>query len=331
MTGRRISSRGLAEKYRRRDCQNAGEPVQQRHRRRFQPALDLRQVVLGHASQPGHDRLRLPTRLAVEPDALADRDIGLASTRSAYGGTITSDHGMVDGHMMARTLVLWDVDHTLIETRGVGGELFREAFEQATGHKLVHAADVTGRTEPAIFRETAELHSIPYTDDLLDRYAQALAAGYRARMSDLAARGRAIPGAAAALAVLARAGGIVQSVLTGNLRAVAVIKLEVFGLAAELDLEVGAFGSDDPDRANLVRIAQDRARDKYRTDFGAHNTVLIGDTPSDIAAARDGGVRIVAIATGKSTVAELRQAGAAIALPGLENAAAVVEAVTDAL
>jgi phosphoglycolate phosphatase len=242
---------------------------------------------------------------------------------------MTSDDGMVEGQM-ARTLVLWDVDHTLIETRGVGGELFREAFEQATGHKLVHAAEVTGRTEAAIFRETAELHSIPYTEELLARFAQALADRYRMRMSELAARGRAIPGAGAAITALARAGGIVQSVLTGNLQAVAVIKLEAFGLAARLDLDVGAYGSDDPDRANLVRIAQRRARDKHRTRFDAHSTVLIGDTPSDITAARDGGARIVAVASGKSTVAELRHAGAAIVLRGLTNAAAVVEAVTDA-
>ena len=96
--------------------------------------------------------------------------------------------------------------------------------------------------------------------------------------------------------------------LTGNLRAVAVIKLEAFGLTAWLDLYVGAYGSDDPDRANLVRIAQRRARDKHRTRFDAHSTVLIGDTPSDVAAARDGGARIASVATHKSTVAELRHA-----------------------
>lgn len=79
--------------------------------------------------------------------------------------------------MVARTLVLWDIDHTLIETRGVGAELFREAFEQATGHKLEHPADVTGRTEPAIFQETVETHGIAYTDELLERYTYLLSAG----------------------------------------------------------------------------------------------------------------------------------------------------------
>jgi phosphoglycolate phosphatase len=62
----------------------------------------------------------------------------------------------VKSSVRAHTLVLWDVDHTLMETGGVGAELFRAAFEQATGRALEHAATVTGRTEPAIFRETAE-------------------------------------------------------------------------------------------------------------------------------------------------------------------------------
>lgn len=88
--------------------------------------------------------------------------------------------------MGVQTLVLWDVDHTLMETRGMGFELFRAAFEQASGEQLVHAAEVTGRTEPAIFRETLESHHIPYSAALFDRYADLLAEGYRARAAELA-------------------------------------------------------------------------------------------------------------------------------------------------
>jgi phosphoglycolate phosphatase len=84
---------------------------------------------------------------------------------------------------------------------------------------------------------------------------------------------------------------------------------DTFGLADGLDLAIGAYGSDDPNRAILVRIAQDRAGDKYRTRFEADSTVLIGDTPSDLAAARDGGTRIVAVATGRSTAGDLHHAG----------------------
>ncbi len=231
--------------------------------------------------------------------------------------------------MEPRTLVLWEVDHTLMETGGVGAELFRDAFEQVTGRKLEHAADVTGRTEPAIFLQTLQLHGIPGTKELLDRYADLLAAGYRARASVLRARGRSLPGAQAAIAALERIGAVVQSVLTGNLRRVAETKLQVFGLDAGLDLDVGAYGADDLVRARLVLIARRRAAEKYEVPFSSGSTILIGDTAGDVAAARDGGAQVIAVASGRSTAAELRQAGARLVLASLQELDVLVEAILD--
>ena len=48
--------------------------------------------------------------------------------------------------------------------------------------------------------------------------------------------------------------------------------------------------------------------------------MLIGDTPKDIAAGLDGGAKTLAIASGKSSADELRQAGASAVLPDLEDA-----------
>src|SRR5579859_2341024 len=229
--------------------------------------------------------------------------------------------------MGAHTLVLWDVDHTLMETRGVGAELFGSAFSQATSRELVHPAEVTGRTEPAIFRETVELHHIPYNAALFDRYAKLLAAGYEAHAAELARRGRALPGAHAAITALGQVGGIVQSVLTGNLRPVAETKIKTFGLDGGLDLDVGAYGSDHDERACLVPIACRRAADKYRAQFDGQATVLIGDSPSDVQAGLDSGARVIAVATGRNSAAELRQAGASLVLASLLDTPAVVEAV----
>jgi phosphoglycolate phosphatase len=228
--------------------------------------------------------------------------------------------------MPALTLILWDVDHTLIETRGVGAELFRQAFEQATGVPLEHAPDVTGRTEPAIFRQTAELHSIPVTDQLVTRYETELAARYQAAATELTARGRALPGAADAIAELAADGSFVQSVLTGNLRAVASVKLSAFGLTTHLDMDAGAYGDDDPVRARLVPIAQQRAGTRYHVSFDPATTVIIGDSPSDIEAGRDGGAAVIAVATGTTAIGQLRQAGAVVALEDLRNTGALLAA-----
>jgi len=226
-----------------------------------------------------------------------------------------------------RTLVLWDVDHTLMETGGVGFKLFRAAFEQATGRELEHPAEVTGRTEPAIFRETVELQRMPYSPALFDRYAALLSAGYVASADEMARRGRALPGAVEAIAALASTGRVVQSVLTGNLRPVAETKLQTFGLDTGLDLGVGAYGTDDDVRANLVPVARRRAAKKYQTEFPPGATVLIGDTPGDVQAALDSGARIIAVASGKATPEELRSAGAMVVLPSLDDTEAVVRAV----
>lgn len=165
--------------------------------------------------------------------------------------------------------------------------------------------------------------------DLLARYSRLLAAAYQTRQAELSTRGRALPGAAAAIAALAQADSIVQSVLTGNLRSVAETKLKTFHVDAGLDLDVGAYGSDGAARPDLVPVAQQRAGKKYESGFTTATTVLIGDTPSDIEAAHVGGARIIGVATGKSSAAGLRQAGADAVLENLQDSAAVVSAVTE--
>jgi len=225
-------------------------------------------------------------------------------------------------------LVLWDIDHTLITTGGVGTEVFRDAFEQVTGRRIDELADVTGRTEQVIFHETLELYDIEDPGDYFEKFTGAQAAGYRARVEEMRARGRALPGAHAAIAALAALPSITQSILTGNPRPSAEAKLRIFGFTKNLDLDSGAYGTDDSVRANLVAIAQHRAAARYGGNFTSDTTILIGDTPSDVEAALKGGAQIIAIASGKTTANELSAAGASTVFPDLTDTAAVVQAVT---
>jgi phosphoglycolate phosphatase-like HAD superfamily hydrolase len=221
-------------------------------------------------------------------------------------------------------LVLWDIDHTLMETSGLGAELYRRAFERATGHPLEQAAEVTGQTETSILSASLRLHGIAGDEPFLSRYIDTLADEYERHRDELRIRGRALPGAREVLARLAGQPGIVQSVLTGNLRAVATTKLSVFELDGHLDLEVAAYADDSPDRPALVAIAQSRAGRKYATAFGPDNTVVIGDSVHDIATGRRGGARSIGVATGSSSIEELRRAGADAVVPGLDAVAAAV-------
>jgi phosphoglycolate phosphatase-like HAD superfamily hydrolase len=143
--------------------------------------------------------------------------------------------------------VLWDVDHTLIETRGVGFEIYRAAFEKVTGRPLAKMAELAGRTEPVIFRETLALYGIVGSPDLFARFAEEQAQGYRNRIAELRERGRALPGAGDALRTLADQPGVLQSVLTGSTRPAAEVKLSAFGLEAYLDMDAAAYGTESTD------------------------------------------------------------------------------------
>jgi phosphoglycolate phosphatase len=122
--------------------------------------------------------------------------------------------------------------------------------------------------------------------------------------------------------------GIVQSVLSGNTRPNAYIKLSAFGLHEYLDFEVGGYGSDGDVRANLVAVAQERASTKYGASFGPATRVLVGDTPRDVRAGLDGGAHVVAVASGSDDMDTLRKEGADVVLPDLRDTQAVVRAVT---
>jgi phosphoglycolate phosphatase len=214
-------------------------------------------------------------------------------------------------------LVLWDIDHTLIETRGVGGQIYAEAFRKVTDHPLKEMPTLSGRTEPVIFREALKSNGVDNGEDLYSEFADEQAHGYAEHADDLLRRGRALPGAAEALRALADRKDVIQSVLTGNTRSVAEIKLRTFGLDRYLDFDSGAYGTDDDSRSNLVKIARQRAEKAYGARFDATTTVLIGDTPNDVAAAHEGGARIIAVATGNDGAEDLAGAGADTVLEDL--------------
>jgi phosphoglycolate phosphatase len=223
-----------------------------------------------------------------------------------------------------RLLVLWDVDHTLIETRGVGLAIYQRAFPAATGRPLTELAKVSGRTELDIIRETLRINGVEPTSAAVDRLATALIQGYEDARAELGGQGRALPGAHDVLDSSVANAAIFQTVLTGNLREVARIKLEVFGLDGFLDLDAGAYGDDHQERAELVAIAQERTRQRSGVLLSNDKTVLVGDTPNDVAAGLKAGARVLGIATGKTTLRELRDAGATYTAKDLNEAATLL-------
>ena len=224
---------------------------------------------------------------------------------------------------MTDLLVLWDVDYTLVSADGLGTRLYEVVFREMFGRELTEVAPKAGRTDRAIVGDTLALAGVARAE--VDAFLTALARV----AADGAVPGPVwpLPGAAEAIAALASA-GIRQSVLTGNVRPLADLKLRRAGLGKHLDLDAGAYGDVHEVRAELVAAARHAARRAYGSDFSGPATVLVGDTPLDVEAALATGARAVAVATGSYPAADLAAAGAHVVLPDLTDTARVVAAVT---
>jgi phosphoglycolate phosphatase-like HAD superfamily hydrolase len=228
-----------------------------------------------------------------------------------------------------RHFVLWDIDGTLVQTGGSGREAFEDAFSAVFGRPVRRLVAMAGRTDHEIALELLELNDVKGGDAHLDAFSKALHTALAAKRDIIRRHGRALPGAPEALEALAREPGVLQSLLTGNIEPNAAVKLSAFGLERHLDLEVGGYGSDHRMRPHLVDIARGKARRKHGVDFAPEDTVLVGDTPLDVAAGREGGARVVAVASGASDEDELRAAGADVVLPDLRDTRRVLDAVLE--
>ena len=224
-------------------------------------------------------------------------------------------------------LVLWNVDLTLVDVARVTRAAYAEAFPVVTGRPLVHLPQMAGRSESEVFFEALALNGGDLGNDadrLLAPFSAELAKAMRARGDDLRLHGQELPGAADALKAVSKMNRAVQSVLTGSSKPNAVLKLSAFGLDQFLDFEVGGYGAEAYPRGTLVQVTMQRASEKYQTEFGSANTVYIGDSPRDVDAAKIGGARSIAVASGRATTAELRAAGPDVVLPDLTDTRALL-------
>jgi phosphoglycolate phosphatase-like HAD superfamily hydrolase len=186
-----------------------------------------------------------------------------------------------------------------------------------------HEVEVAGRTDVNIMRDLVRAAGVDGAafDARWPEVRDAAIAAYEALcppdLSDRVAPG--VPELLAALA--ARPGEFRLALVTGNLEAIARRKLASAGIGRYFEPGQGGFGSDHGSRAELPRIARARAGDWPR-----ERTVVIGDTPRDIACARADDVRVAAVATGLFTVEQLADADAVVddaraLLPALEDLA----------
>jgi len=238
-------------------------------------------------------------------------------------------------------LILWNIDLTLVDVARVSRDAYAEAFRRVTGRPLVALPQLAGASDSEIFFESLALNEAgpaghareqghaahAEANDLLARYAAELATAFGARTNLLASRGRALPGARAALAAVSRLPGVIQTVLTGAIRQNAEHKLYAFGLERFLDLGIGGYGSEVYPKGTQILRSLAMATEKYGVALSPAAAVYVADSVRDVAAAKVAGVRCLGVATGRSTLSELREAGAEPVLADLSDTSRVVAAI----
>jgi phosphoglycolate phosphatase len=220
-----------------------------------------------------------------------------------------------------KTLLLWDIDGTLILSGGAGERALVAALRDEFGIAgTLEDIELAGRTDPWIARRVLAKFALPDTPQNIARYL----AGYlRALPGELESPdARTLPGVRDLLTAVANRGDIAQGLLTGNLRRGAEIKLTHHGLWAHFGF--GAFADDSETRDELGPLAMRRASSHHSVEFAADRVFVIGDTPHDIACGKIIGARTIGVATGRFSVEKLRACTPTAVFADLSDTAAVI-------
>jgi phosphoglycolate phosphatase-like HAD superfamily hydrolase len=207
---------------------------------------------------------------------------------------------MIKFKSMAKTLLLFDIDGTLLLTGGAGKIAFEEAFEEI--FEIPEAwrnLDPHGKTDPAIFDEVAQrelgrLLSPGEFDLLMERYEEI----FEERIQQ-SPRFELMPGVIEILEHLSRKPDIFLALATGNFEGAGHMKLKRG--AVDHYFTTGGFGNDAREREKILLAAVAYSEELAREHFEKERIFVIGDTEHDIAAAKKADLRSIAVLTNGRT------------------------------
>jgi phosphoglycolate phosphatase-like HAD superfamily hydrolase len=221
------------------------------------------------------------------------------------------------------TLVLFDIDGTLLHPNGIGSAATRLAMQEVFG-TVGRLAEFKfgGKTDWEMLLETLEGHYpleqienlLPHYDHVLERHMLHLVDQF-----DI----RPCLGAPHLVARCLQNSLLSLGLLTANMPQAARLKLRVAGYEPHL-FRVQVFGSEAPKRTGLTPIALERAFQVLQRRYDPSEVVVIGDTPEDILCAQHIGARVLAVATGRFSRADLAQYQPDLILDSLADSEAIL-------
>jgi phosphoglycolate phosphatase-like HAD superfamily hydrolase len=222
---------------------------------------------------------------------------------------------------MRPTVLLFDIDGTLLTTGGVGRRALQLAFERRYGRPDATMFPLDGMTDRRIARmgleAIGESTSEAAIDEILNLYLDVLEE--QVKLAD-PARYKLHVGMNEAIAH-ARERGMGIGLGTGNIREGARIKLQRVGVFDSFAF--GGFGSDAEERVEIIRHGAERGARHVGAPLAECRVVVIGDTPKDIAAAKGIGAECIGVGTGSFTAESLLASGATHAFHSLSEVGAL--------
>jgi phosphoglycolate phosphatase len=218
-------------------------------------------------------------------------------------------------HASQPTVLLFDIDGTLLSSDGAGRRAMTRAFAEVTGHDDAFAFSFDGMTDRAIVRQ-----ALVAVGAFAQQRVEAVLQVYVERLGEelAAARDyRVHVGVMAALESVSCRPGVAVGLGTGNIREGAMLKLGHVRLDGYFAF--GGFGSDHEERAEILRTGAARGAQLFGCVSAQCRVVVIGDTPRDIAAARAVGAESIGVGTGRFDAASLLAAGATWAFATLAS------------
>ena len=226
--------------------------------------------------------------------------------------------------LKADKLILFDIDHTLINGAEGHKLSFKEGFKIAYGvETTIDIIDYPGMTDKEIIYEVLKIHGfdektiISKLQECIDIMADVfnrVAANYRIK----------VLGGVKELLNELNTYHMLVGLATGNIEPIAWKKMQIVGLDSYFSL--GGFGSDDRKRSNIIKLAIKRAEKKFNFKFN-DNVYVFGDTPRDIYAGKEAHAKTVGVATGRFTEEQLLKVGADFVFPNLKDTTSVLKVV----
>ncbi|MFP4145787.1 MAG: HAD family hydrolase [Phycisphaeraceae bacterium] len=213
-------------------------------------------------------------------------------------------------------LVLFDIDGTLLITRGAGSRCIRRACREIFGDAFAWGGITVGTLDPQIFADLCAFNGIESPAEHHERYRDCYLGHLERELERVREDVTVLPGVAELLAALNEREDVIVGLLSGNYGDAARIKLQSAGFDLSR-FEVQAFAEHGETRDELLPAAMAQYAELTGDEADPARVIVVGDTPRDVACARSRGCRCLAVATGRYGEQQLRDAGAEVVVRSL--------------